>query len=167
MNAAHGRLYSTSSAIATVNTFTVPPSVCTTICCCAVGDICSCPFSFIAIISCGDDTVGFAIWRASRHCLPPTHGQVFHKTWLGILCTALSCRWGAHHRLIGFQQSACRRRFTPNVLLPEVYCLYTLNRPWVPRGGRGEVERFVRLVNHEDVVQRGPNLARMLVHVSL
>ena len=41
-----------------------------------------------------------------------------------------------------------------------------LNRP-LGRGGRGEVERFVRLVNHEDVVQRGPNLARMLVHVSI
>ena len=35
------------------------------------------------------------------------------------------------------------------------------------RGGRGEVERFVRLVNHEDVVQRGPKLAHMLVYVSI
>jgi hypothetical protein len=34
------------------------------------------------------------------------------------------------------------------------------------RGGRGEVEQFVRLVGYEDVVQRGPNLATEAAYVS-
>jgi hypothetical protein len=34
------------------------------------------------------------------------------------------------------------------------------------RGGRGVVERFVRLVGYEDEVHRGPNLAPEAVYVS-
>jgi hypothetical protein len=34
------------------------------------------------------------------------------------------------------------------------------------RGGRGVVERFVRLVEYEDEVQRGPNLAPEAAYVS-